>query len=194
MQGSLGTANGKWDMVGQTAWGGLPRAGLPLQLTILTSHQDGDAVAYVGALRFHKVHTLEWVPLWCLLPVVLGLSYHVLLMIALTGEGRGTSGYYLLFMVPVMGTAVGLGFLTFWHKALFRITATLLGMDAVCFAVVISWAQFMLYSGILSASENNKFYRMPDTFPPYFGIPDAIAKLSVLAYPQIGIICWSASV
>ncbi len=148
------------------------------------------ALSYMGALRFHKVHTLEWVPLWCLLPVVLGLSYHVLLMIALTGEGRGTSGYYLLFMVPVMGTAVGLGFLTFWHKAFFRITATLLGVYAVCFAVVISWAQFMLYSGVLSASKDNKFYRMPDTFPPYFGIPDAIANLSILAYPQMGIICW----
>jgi len=150
------------------------------------------ALTYMWALRHYKFHTLEWAPLWCILPVILGLSYHVLLMVALTGEGRGTSGYYLLFMVPVIGTAVGIGLLSFWHKALFRIIAILLGVYAVCFAVVISWAQFMLYAGILSASEDNKFYRLPDAFPPYFGLPDAIANLSVLAYPRMGIFCWLA--
>jgi hypothetical protein len=148
------------------------------------------ALSYLWALHFHKVHTLEWAPLWCILPVILGLSYHVLLMIALIGEGRGTGGYYLLFMVPAIGSATGLGLLSFWQKIFFRITAILLCMYAVCFAIVISWAQFMLYSGILSVSENNKFYRMPDTFPPYFGLPDAIANLSVLAYPKMAILCW----
>ena len=148
------------------------------------------ALSYAWALRFHKIHSLEWAPLWCLLPVVLGLSYHVLLMVALTGEGRGTSGYYLLFMVPAIGTAVGLGLSSFWHKALFRITAILLGMYAVCFAVVISWAQFMLFAGLFWASPDNRFYRIPAIFPPYLGFPKAVANLSILAYPKMGIICW----
>ena len=148
------------------------------------------ALSYLWALRYHKIHSLEWAPVWCSLPVVLGLSYHVLLMIALTGEGRGTSGYYLLFMVPVIGTAVGLGLSSFWHKAFFRITAILLGMYAVCFAVVISWAQFMLFAGLFGASPDNRFYRIPATLPPYFGFPEAVANLSILAYPKLGIACW----
>ena len=34
------------------------------------------------------------------------------------------------------------------------------------------------FSGIIYKSGTNKFYQLPDHFPPYFGIPDALKNLS----------------
>ena len=148
------------------------------------------AFSYLSALPRYKINSLAWSPLWCALPVVAGLSYHVLVRIALTGEGAGTSGYYLLLMVPIIGTAIGFGLGTFWHNRIFKAAVFILGLYAIVFAIVISWAQIMLFAGIIRASDNNQFYRLPQSFPPYFGIPDALANLSTLAYPVLGIIAW----
>ena len=148
------------------------------------------ATAYLCTLPRFKIYAVEWLPLWCALPLILGLSHHVLLMIALTGEGRGTSGYYILMMVPLIASAIGLGLESFWPRKRFRIPAALLLLYAIGFAIVISWAQLLLFAGIFPVSSDSKFYMMPDALPPFLGIPEAVANLSVLAYPKLGLACW----
>jgi hypothetical protein len=146
-------------------------------------------ISYLWVLRSHKITAFAWLPFWSALPVIMGFSYHVLIRIALTGEGRGTGGYYLLFMVPVIGSTIGLGLLNFWHKKKFRFFVALLGLYAVSFSIVITWAQILLFSGIIFKSGNNKFYQFPYHFPPYFGIPNALTNLSAIAYPKLGTFC-----
>ncbi|MCK5281026.1 MAG: hypothetical protein KAK04_20875, partial [Cyclobacteriaceae bacterium] len=157
----------------------------PLAITVMFI-----TISYLSALPHWKINTFAWLPFWFALPVILGFSYHVLARIALTGEGRGTGGYYLLFMVPVIGSAISLCFRSFWQKKMFRITVALLGLYAVVFSMVISWAQVLMFSGIIYKSGNNKFYQFPDHLPPYFGIPDALTNLSALVYPKFGVFCW----
>ena len=158
---------------------------MPLTLTVMFL-----TISYLSALPGCKINSFEWFPFWCALPVIVGFSYHVLVRIALTGEGRGTGGYYLLFLVPVIGSAISLGLRSHWNKKWFRISVALLGLYAVVFSIVISWAQVLMFSGIIYKSGNNKFYQLPDQLPPYFGIPDALTNLSALVYPKFGTFCW----
>jgi hypothetical protein len=160
----------------------LPLAALVIFLTF----------GYLAALPRFKVYTLAWSPFWCALPVIMGLSYHVLLRMALNVGGSGTSGYYLLFMVPIFGLSIGLALGSFWPKKLFRLATALFGLYALVFAVVISWVQVLMFAGIISASNDNKFYRLPEQFPPYFGITDALTNLATLVHPTIGALFWLA--
>ena len=159
----------------------------PLAITVMFL-----TISYLSVLPRFKINTFAWLPFWFALPVILGFSYHVLVRIALTGEGRGTSGYYLLFMVPVIGSAISHGLGSFWQKKRFRIAVALSGLYTIGFSMVISWAQVLMFSGIIYKSGNNKFYQLPDHLPPYFGILDALTNLSALVYPKFGVFCWLA--
>ena len=33
-------------------------------------------------------------------------------------------------------------------------------------------------------------YRLPETLPPLLGVPDALSRLGVLAYPGLGAVAW----
>ena len=147
-------------------------------------------ISYLTVLRRHKINTIAWLSLWIALPVVIGFSYHVLVRIALTGEGRGTGGYYLLFMVPVIGSAISFCLGSIWQKKKYRFIFAALGSYAISFSMVITWAQILMFSGIIYKSGENKFYQFPDHLPPYFGISDALTNLSILVYPKFGALCW----
>jgi hypothetical protein len=148
------------------------------------------AIIYVAAIRHSKITSAFWLPAWCTVPVLIGFSFHVLVRIALTGEGRGTSGYYLHFMVAPLAVALGIGLNSVWSNKSARI-ATLVGiLYALTFSVAISWAQVLLFSGIIFKAGNNKFYQLPETMPPLFGLPEAVARLKVIAFPRIGVATW----
>lgn len=148
------------------------------------------AGAYISALpRFHPLG-LGWIPAWLAAPLFAGFSYHVLPRIALTGEGRGTGGYYLHFLVAALAPAVGLGLGTWWRRASFRKVTAALGVYAILFAIAVSWAQVMLFAGWLFKSGSNKFYQAPLTLPPFLAVPDALGRLGALAYPNLAAISW----
>jgi hypothetical protein len=159
----------------------------PLAVTIIFI-----TISYLFSLPRCKINTFAWLPFWFALPVIMGFSYHVLVRIALTGEGRGTSGYYLLFMVPVIGSAISLGLGSFWEKKRFRFAVALSGLYAIGFSMFITWAQVLMFAGIIYKSGNNKFYQLPDQLPAYFGLPDALTNLTALVYPKFGVFCWFA--
>ncbi len=145
------------------------------------------STAYIIALRNFKITAIPWLPAWIYLPVLLGFSYHVLLRIALTGEGRGTSGYYLHFLVVPLVVALGIGFAKSWHKKGFRITAFFLLCYSTVFSAAISWAQILLFSGILFKNGNSKFYQATESMPSLLGLPDAYNRLKIIAFPNLGI-------
>ena len=145
------------------------------------------STAYIIALRNFKITGTSWLPAWISLPVLSGFSYHVLLRIALSGEGRGTSGYYLHFLVVPLVVALGIGFAKAWYKKGFRITVFFLLCYSMVFSAAISWAQLLLFSGILFKNGNSKFYQAAESMPSLLGLPEAYNRLKIIAFPNLGI-------
>jgi hypothetical protein len=148
------------------------------------------AGAYAAALRRFPARTVVWLPAWLVVPLTLGLSYEVLVRLAWNGEGRGTNGYYLHFLAPALGTAVGVGLGAQWPRSTVRRVVAGLTVYAVLFEVAVSWAQVMLFSGWLFKSGSNRFYQIPGPLPAFLGLPDALTRLAVLAYPIVGATAW----
>jgi hypothetical protein len=157
---------------------------VPMVLAVLLA-----TAAYLSALRRFRPTGLEWLPLWLTAPFVAGFVYQMLVLIALTGQGSGFGGYYLHLLVVPLGSALGLGVGVWWRHAGTRILATAFVLYSAVFAVAISWAQVLLFAGILGKSES-KFYQMPPKLPPLLGLPEALARMTVLAYPFLGAIAW----
>ncbi len=145
---------------------------------------------YMSSLRHHKVTDIVWLPAWILFPLLISFSYHVLVLIALTGEGRGTNGWYLHLMVAPIGVCLGLGLSLGWRKRLFRQITSVLFLYAITFSVVISWAQLLFFSGLIYKSGTNKFYQLPAELPRLLGLPEAYTRLKIIAYPTAGFITW----
>lgn len=147
------------------------------------------AGAYLSALRRFRPAQLEWLPLWLTAPIVVGFVHHMLVLIALTGEGSGFGGYYLHFLVAPLGAALGLGAGVWWRRADARVLGAALALYTIVFAVVISWAQVLLFAGVLWKSDT-KFYEVPAGLPPLLGLPEALGRLAAVAYPMTGAITW----
>ena len=128
----------------------------PIVLTIILV-----VSAYFQAIRHSKIISAEWLPIWLILPILIGLSYHVLVRIALTGEGRGTPGYYLHILAGPMSITLGLGFYEIWSKHLFRSIIQVLFGYVILFSMCMTWAQALFFSGIVRASEDERIYSFP---------------------------------
>jgi hypothetical protein len=123
-------------------------------------------------------------------PVVLGLSYHVLLRLALVTEGRGTGGYYLHGFVVPLGVAGGIAAGAWLARPAVRWLVAGVAGYAVAFGVAVSWAQVLLFAGIAFKAGSSRFYQLPSPLPPWLGVPTALARLEALAFPEVGALAW----
>lgn len=145
--------------------------------------------AAARALRRTAATDPAMLPLWLAAPVVAALGYYVLVRVALTGEGRLAAGYYLHVLAGPLGTTLGLAIGTVWpRRALRRLVAGLVAY-ALAFAAAMTWAQVLLFAGILTKSPE-RFYAAPSPLPPWLGVPEALARLAVLAWPEAGLAAW----
>ncbi|GJL77407.1 MAG: hypothetical protein NPINA01_03960 [Nitrospinaceae bacterium] len=145
---------------------------------------------FLWALPRRKVHSAEWLPVWMAFLVLAGLSYHVLVRIALTGEGRGTSGYYIHILAGPLATALGISLYAMWAKRIFKTVMQIFFGYAVLFSIGITWAQALFFSGIAFAGENEKIIHFPESLPSFFGILEAFQRLKILVFPEAGSILW----
>jgi hypothetical protein len=146
------------------------------------------AGAYVAALRRSPLAALAWLPAWLAAWILAAFGYHAVVRAAVTGQAQ--PGHYLHFLVVAFGVALGLGLGAGWHRAGFRRVVAGLAVYAVLFAVAMSWAQVMLFSGWLFKAGATNIYRIPEDLPPLLGLPDALARLRTLAYPGVGAGAW----
>ena len=147
-------------------------------------------IAYAFSLKRKNGGPQTGLPLWSLLPVLVGFSYHVLVRVALSGEGRGTGGYYLNFMVVPLGVMAGLGLHQLWGRKILRALVSALTVYSLFFYMVVTWAQILLYAGILFKAGDSKFYQFPEKLPAGFGLPEALEHLQALAFPDTGALLW----
>ena len=148
------------------------------------------SAAYLAAIRRSPRHSPECLPLWCGLPVLAGFGVHILVRIALTGTGSGTGGYYLNFLAVPFGAALGIGLSHRWSEKAVRFTWISLGVYALALAVATSWAQILLFAGIMTTSSAQNFYQLPNPLPPFFGLPLALERLKTIVWPAMGAAAW----
>jgi hypothetical protein len=155
---------------------------VPLGVLVLLS-----AGAYAAALWRTTWPPVVRLPGWLLLAMLAVLLYYVWLRVAFIGEGRLAAGYYLHFLAGPLGSALGFGLWAWWGRPAFRRLFVGLAAYALAFAAAISCAQLLLFAGVLTKSAQ-KFYELAAPLPRpalLFG------RLGVLAFPWLGLACWS---
>ncbi len=143
--------------------------------------------AYLQTIRHSKIISPKWLPVWLLLPIIAGLSYHVLIRIALTGEGRGTPGFYLHILAAPMSAALGLSLYKLWSKLFFRAIVKLFFVYIIIFSIGTTWSQSLFFSGLISTSGNEKVYFFPEQLPSFLGLVEAHERLQFIVYPTLSI-------
>jgi hypothetical protein len=101
--------------------------------------------AYIRAIQHSELTSEKWLTIWLLLPILAILSYHVLIRIALTGEGRGTPGFYLHILAGPISAGLGLGLYEVWGKGLFRRLIQVLFCYIILFTISMNWAQALFF-------------------------------------------------
>ena len=142
--------------------------------------------AYLQTIRHSKIISSEWLPVWLVLPILIGLSYHILVRIALTGEGRGTPGFYLHILAAPMSAALGLSLHKIWGNNFLRTIIQILFGYIILFSIGTTWCQSLFFSGLISASKEERIYSFAEQLPPFFGLAEVYQRLHVLAYPNVG--------
>jgi len=143
--------------------------------------------AYLQTIRRSKIISAKWLPIWLVLPILIGLSYHVLVRIALTGEGRGTPGFYLHILAAPLSTALGFSLYELWSKLFFRTLIQIFFSYIILLSICTTWSQSLFFSGLISASKKEMTYSFPEQLPPFLGLVEAYERLHVLVYPNVGL-------
>ena len=153
--------------------------------------------AYLQNIRHRKIISSEWLPTWLALPILIGLSYHILVRIALTGEGRGTPGFYLHILAAPMSAALGLSLYQIWVNNFLKTITQILFGYIILFSMCMTWSQSLFFSGLISASKEERIYSFPEHLPPFLGLIEVYQRLHILAYPKVGfsllIIGWATT-
>jgi hypothetical protein len=147
-------------------------------------------IAYLSSARKFDLISDKGLPLWFILPLLLGFEYHIFSRIALTGEGRATNGYWINVLICPLGVGLGVVLSKMWFRRSFLITFLSLAFYALCISVYTTWAQILLYSGILFKAGKNKFYQFPESIPSVLGLQEAFTRLKTLSLPYLGITAW----
>ena len=127
-------------------------------------------------MSLNKDEKIRLLPVFLILPMVGGLSYHQMLRIAIDGEGSGTPGWYLHILAPALAAMAAWG----WprHRSVY-----LLVVYGGLFAAY-SWVmQLALFSGC-SVKRPNEGLVM---FNPVKDCVIDMENLAALSFPVVGI-------
>ncbi len=116
-------------------------------------------------------------PLFVLLPMLAGLSYHQILRIALDGEGTGTPGWYLHILTPALACIIAWGWPKHWG-------VKLLVVYGVLFAIYSWIMQLALFSGCRIPGPDNTGETVFDASKSCLIDGD---NLAALTFPSVGI-------
>ena len=112
----------------------------------------------------------------------------MLIRIGLTGEGRGTGGFFLHILATPLASAVGISLYGIRNRRLFRaITQAYFGY-IILFSIGITWLQLLFFSGIVRTSESKKIYLFPEQLPSFLGLDLAYERLKILVYPDASLL------
>ena len=138
-------------------------------------------VAYFLAARGHSVEGPIWLPVWLTMPLLAGLFYHVLVVIALASNG--TPGWYLNILAPFLAFAMGLGIERISRKKLGRAFLRGALIYAVAFLIIVMWSQVALFSGC-AIKNNAKLYQFDGQLFCLDRLSEIAHRLSIIGWPN----------
>jgi hypothetical protein len=128
---------------------------------------------------------VRWAPFFLVGLVVAGLVHHVLVRIALSGEGRGTPGWYLHLLAGPLGFAFAIGLARIGRYAAARWMLALLAAYAVAYFAVVSWLQVAMYAGCAAKTGDNRLYAFPGGADCLRDAGTLFDRLAVIAHPGL---------
>jgi Dolichyl-phosphate-mannose-protein mannosyltransferase len=167
------------------SWAGtwsLARLPVPLQIPLLVL-----AAWCFGAFALQLKRRPLIDPAW--LPVLLfgafgaGFLYHVIMSVASNGNGN-TPGWYIHILMPWVAPVLGIGVCLLLRNR--RTKSFLLGLlsYAVLFQIMALWAQFALFTGCATKSDD-KYYVFSGHYFCLDQTPLLMDRLAVLGWPVL---------
>ncbi len=142
---------------------------------------------YLRRTRMKPITDAVWLPVWLTAPVLIGLAYHIFVVMALNGY-RGTPGWYLHVLLPAIATAFAIGLQDIERTALRRSILKGFLLWFVAFFAFVTWAAAATFGGCARAAAY-EFDLFPDRTMCLNQWPLIVERLDVLAWPISASIC-----
>ena len=143
----------------------------------------GSFGAFAAQVKGRPVTDPAWLCVWLLGMFGVGLFYHVLVGIALSGSGQ-TPGWYLHILMPCVAPALGLGLHALLQKPKVRWVFVGLLSYAALFQIMALWAQTALFTGCATKGDD-KYYAFTGHAFCFDQAPVILDRLSVLGWPVL---------
>lgn len=170
------------------SWGGtwslarLPSL-LHIPLLLLAAWGFGAFVMRVKRLPFTD---LAWLPVILFCAFGSGFFYHVILSVAINGNGN-TPGWYLHILMPWVAPVLGIGFCFLLQNPKNKPFVIGLLLYALLFQLVALWSQFALFTGCATKGDD-KYYAFSGHTFCLDQAPILMDHLSVLGWPVLAIV------
>jgi hypothetical protein len=145
-------------------------------------------VASAFCLRLRKVPLSDtaWLSVWLIFFFMLGISWHVLINMAVE-RNANTPGYYMHILLPFVAPVIGLGAQSIWRNKKSKLLFFGLLAYCVIFHFIAIWCQLALYTGC-AIKGDDKHYQFQSDLLCFDQAPQMLDNLSVLGYPLLGAI------
>lgn len=141
---------------------------------------------FVINLKKISIFNFNWLIVWLLLLMLLGLFWHVLVMVALNGYGA-SGGHYLHILFPWFIPAIALGVMRIFKNNRQRFIFILLIACAAVFQFIAIWFHMALFSGCAAKGEDKYFVFNSNSFC-LDQVPLVMSRLKVLSFPELGVV------
>lgn len=143
-------------------------------------------ILYALQAKTKPLDDLVWLPAWVFVVFVGGLFWHVLVGLAINGNGA-TPGWYLHILMPWVAPAIGIGVTGLFQLNRARLLTILLLVYAVLYHIMAIWSHFALFTGCASKGED-KYYVFSGNFFCLDQAPLLIDRAFVFGYPVFAIL------
>lgn len=166
---------GTWSLARLPAWVHLP----VLLLTVWV------VISFGLEVKKRPLGDTAWLPIWLFGIFGCGLFYHIILSLAINGNGN-TPGWYLHILMPWAAPALGLGLLRLFNHPRSKGLLTGLLIYAACFQGIALWSQFALFTGG-AVKDVNKLYAFSGHWLCLDQTPLLLQRLNSIGWPLLAV-------
>lgn len=152
-------------------------------------------IAYLRQLKLRTLTDMAWLPVWVFCFFAFGLIWHVVVGVALNGNGA-TPGWYLHILMPWVAPALGMGISSILQHRQARQLLLVLLLYAVLYQIMVFWAQLALFTGCATKGDD-KYYAFSGHLFCLDQTSLLMDRVAVLGYPGLaaigftgGLICF----
>lgn len=133
-----------------------------------------------------EVESQIWLPVWLFTMFGLGMLHHIVISVAINGNGN-TPGWYLHILMPWVAPALGFGITMLGKHRLGKSILIAMLSSAVIFIIIVLWSQFALFMGC--ATKNSaKLYEFTQPIFCLGEFPSLWDNLAVIGHPNLALL------